>query len=79
MPTSSSFYRMAVKRNLIKTVVSNSYGVCCLLTDNSFSSELLDGIKLWVTIKGLSAWMEGYKQTTKTHAHTHKSQKKRLV
>ena len=41
--------------------------------DDSFSSELLDDIiKLWVTIRGfstVSAWMEEYKQTTKTGTH----------
>ena len=79
--------RDGCKEELIKTVASNDevqfmWSMLSVDIDDSFSYELLDDIiKLWVTIRGfstVSAWMEEYKQTTKTNTQKSKGLRKTL-
>ena len=79
--------RDGCKEELIKTVASNEevqfmWSMLSVDIDDSFSYELLDDIiKLWVTIRGfstVSAWMEEYKQTTKTNTQKYKGLRKTL-
>ena len=75
------------KEELIETIASNDevqfiWSMLSVDIDDSFSSELLkDIIKLWVTIRGFStvlAWMEEYKQSTKTNTQKSKGLRKTL-